>query len=409
MRRKTVTQTGIFLTASYLVVFTFNLLYALIFPEKYFCPDTITDLVKLSFCILLSLSTLFMGLKYSIVTQVVLVAVTGFFVIFASQNLLAVHGEVLVILALLLAKAYGLPAKRIKVTFVAMLLFCISIRLFTGIVQRHDLEVPEFVTYMIIVGIINIFFFIILLSVEQKIHYEAAHICSMWQKEQVYNDIGKNVFSSFVHDYNVSDIITAVELTKNYVQDGNLQEAEHMLDVLKDMSTEDHQRLNSVRERVVLSNETGPVTVDAARFIEGVLDKQNNSRGISEVKFVNTIHHQAFISIIRIDFLGIIENILKNSFEATKAENRKITVTLSVKKKSLNIIIGNNGVKIPWALGDGRVPLTEFRPGRTTKKRGTGWGVYTVIRRIQQNRGKLSIYSDDYQTLFSISFPLVSP
>jgi signal transduction histidine kinase len=102
----------------------------------------------------------------------------------------------------------------------------------------------------------------------------------------------------------------------------------------------------------------------------------------------------------------VIENLVKNSMEATNSKTGVINVTTSFNEvmKRIQITVEDNGRGIPSG-EQGKI----FSPGFTTKQRGWGLGL-TLARRIIQeyHNGKISLKSSEpgLKTIFQIELPV---
>lgn len=347
--------------------------------------------------------------KISGIIHVLTLFFMGFVIIYDTPYAYTVHGEIIVVMGLLVARTYGYYEKRFKLFFFLILGVSILIKI-TNPSFADQSTAYHYIMYFTLVGFINFFFFLVLNSVEERQKREARVICDRWQKEQVYTEIGKNVFTSFIHDYNIIESYTGLEYVIRQIQEGNLDKAQDMTKNVMEMLLEDDKRIKSVRSRVIISQKDKPEKVNADVFISSLLNKLKNAR----MSFSDIISYtpgnlvKPEIMIIPIDLVGIIENIIKNSLEATEdmKVKREIRIDLTECNKHLTIAISNNGPKIPWTGKNGVVDPANFRPGNTTKKEGTGWGMYATINRIEDNKGKIKIYSDEKRTVFKIQFPL---
>jgi signal transduction histidine kinase len=101
----------------------------------------------------------------------------------------------------------------------------------------------------------------------------------------------------------------------------------------------------------------------------------------------------------------VVENLVKNSLEATDSRAGIITLTTSYNRsqKRVFILVEDNGRGIPAS-----EHKKIFSPGFTTKKRGWGLGL-TLARRIveEYHGGRISLKSSDpgERTAFLIELP----
>lgn len=104
------------------------------------------------------------------------------------------------------------------------------------------------------------------------------------------------------------------------------------------------------------------------------------------------------------NLVKVIGNILNNSFyevEKNEKGNRSVSITGKVMEKKLQICIQNNGDMIPPHLIE-----KIFEYGFTTKKEGSGIGLASAKKTIEQYKGKITVNSNQEWTTFTIDLPL---
>ncbi|EEM60064.1 MULTISPECIES: BA2291 family sporulation histidine kinase [Bacillus cereus group] len=94
-------------------------------------------------------------------------------------------------------------------------------------------------------------------------------------------------------------------------------------------------------------------------------------------------------------------NILMNSIDALESmkEERKIIIDVFEEDQSIRIVIKNNGPMIPAENVE-----TIFEPFVTTKKLGTGIGLFVCKQIVEKHNGSIMCRSDDDWTEFQIAF-----
>ncbi|EOP55149.1 hypothetical protein KOY_03317 [Bacillus cereus VDM021] len=94
-------------------------------------------------------------------------------------------------------------------------------------------------------------------------------------------------------------------------------------------------------------------------------------------------------------------NILMNSIDALEVikEDRKIIIDTCEEEERIHIVIKNNGPMIPAESIE-----TIFEPFVTTKKLGTGIGLFVCKQIVEKHNGSITCRSDSEWTEFHISF-----
>lgn len=340
------------------------------------------------------------------VAHIFSVVVAGLFTIAGARLGNEIHGEFIIILSIMMAKIYGLLGKESRVYVTLSIIVCFVIKLLSNIsyVTSHPWD---FVYYMILVSFFAIFFLLILESEERKVSEEASIICEQWTKEQVYNDIGRTVFSTFMHDYHTDHAIVHLDVLHEMIDDGDVDEAKVLVDELKKMLSDDNENILRVKDKIRLSVKDKPEVVDSIKVLKDKVAYFTKAYKLSEnmIEFFYHVDSKYDLFIVPIDFSGIVENLIKNAIEADTDE-RKIKILMYIDKDHCKISISNKGKMIPWRDKDGNVPINAFRVGRTTKKKGSGWGVYSIIKRVSANNGLIKVTSKDYETEFCLKFPV---
>lgn len=97
----------------------------------------------------------------------------------------------------------------------------------------------------------------------------------------------------------------------------------------------------------------------------------------------------------------VVLNILMNSIDALEVikENRKIIIDICEDENTIHIIIKNNGPMIPK-----EKIKTIFEPFVTTKKLGTGIGLFICKQIVEKHNGSIMCQSNSEWTEFRISF-----
>ena len=110
----------------------------------------------------------------------------------------------------------------------------------------------------------------------------------------------------------------------------------------------------------------------------------------------------------RATLLVIIENVVKNSIEATEGQaRRQIDITVTAEEGSVEMVIANSGRPLPW--GNGRpidVLNSElFRRGRTTKVNGTGMGMQSIKSALKSLDGTMIMENSGHGVRSTIRIP----
>ena len=101
-------------------------------------------------------------------------------------------------------------------------------------------------------------------------------------------------------------------------------------------------------------------------------------------------------------FIAAMVNLIKNAVEAIE-DSGKITISTSLKDEFISIVVSNNGPKIPED-----VQQKIFSDGYTTKRNGSGVGLYVCRQTLEEQFARLELLkSDDESTDFEILVSMV--
>lgn len=181
-----------------------------------------------------------------------------------------------------------------------------------------------------------------------------------------------------------------------YMMENNLGNNSDMIQMIKKSVDNAVNMLDETHEKVttdILKVEE----IEIKEFIESIVSETPIPPRIKlKVKLVE--------SVLCIDILKIrrvLENLLRNAFEATLSKGT-VQIENQIKKGKMVIIVKDSGEGIP----------TEkikhlFKPFYTTKKKGTGLGLYYCKNTIEAHNGTIEVTSKQgLGTTFTLTIPL---
>lgn len=367
-----------------------SIFVALFFIVTSIFPGRITKIMQTSAAVILGL---------------LLVAITSYRS-FDEAGYIIINGEIFVVLGIMTGRMYRVFKKRISQHLIGLIILCYLIKIV--VFYKDILENPiEFLNYIILSLFYTLFFLIIINSRDKQLSLEAGTICSQWSSEQIYSDIGKSVYSNFTQENHGECAISRLEDLKLKLKAGTVDEALKLTDELSEILVNERENILRLKEKIKLTERDRPEVIDTYKIVEERVKyfrkRYNLEKDELQSFYRKDDIHDIFV--IPLDFIGIIESLLTNAIEASK-DIKKIKVLISIDKKGGEILVSNKGETIPWAENSGIVPIESFRVGRTTKKDGAGWGVFTIIKRVLKSNGKIKVYSKNRTTEFSIILPV---
>ena len=120
------------------------------------------------------------------------------------------------------------------------------------------------------------------------------------------------------------------------------------------------------------------------------------------IQFKTDLGEDVLLYVDECKFKAVLINLFKNGIEAIKEKGFIYTQTEKKEDKIL-INIGNNGNKITS-------PEKLFTPLFTTKRTGSGIGLYMCRQTIEEMQGRIKLLSStSKKTIFQIELPLRNP
>jgi signal transduction histidine kinase len=202
--------------------------------------------------------------------------------------------------------------------------------------------------------------------------------------------------SSFVHEFRnpLTAIMGFIKLLKS-----DNPELKYM-----DVIERELAQLNYRISQFLLVSKKGDVefkreTFSVNELFDEIVDFLYPSMIDGEVEILSSVSPELFIEGSREELRQVFINIIINSIDALQQveKNRKIMIDIHNNNDQLEIHISNNGPVIP-----AESKKTIFEPFVTTKKLGTGIGLFICKKIIEAHRGKILCHSDDSITTFSI-------
>ena len=151
-----------------------------------------------------------------------------------------------------------------------------------------------------------------------------------------------------------------------------------------------------------------PELIDITKLADGAVEDLAHNISVKKQKLIKTYDKK--IPKIKVDkklTRMIFENLLSNAVKYSP-EKAKISVKITKKLKTVEIIISDTGMGIPIEQQE-RVFTKLFRADnvRETDTEGTGLGLYIIKQILDQSNGKISFKSEKNKgTSFTINIPL---
>lgn len=351
--------------------------------------------ILLSILIILSIFTFF---KDSNITDILVVVIlfTGSLLLFIASNSYSLGGaEILFYYSIILSINFEIIKKNKRIKYYPLILLIIIMKLIISI----------YFNYFNMTGVIvySFFFFITgLLIIEQncksnKLYIDEINLLlNKIQDDESYNEIGKKAYVDLMHDNYTSSCIVGLDVANEHLDRGNIDLAKKAIKRVMFALEDIEETYTQVREEIIDKRNPVAKIFTLSELFDNYRYEEVNIN--TEVDMYNTC-----VLIPKRDFYGIIDPIINNAKSVAKSF---FGINIYIHENLLILEIVNDGPPIDWTSRDGIVDTNSFYPGRTTKVKGTGWGVYSSIKKLEKNNGKMKILSDENKTIFSMSFLL---
>ncbi|WP_078552588.1 ATP-binding protein [Bacillus alkalicellulosilyticus] len=205
--------------------------------------------------------------------------------------------------------------------------------------------------------------------------------------------------SSFVHEFRnpLTSVMGFVKLLKNESSDSRyLDIITHELEQLNFRISQ--FLLASKRETSLIQREE---TFQLKKLFDEILEFLYPSIVDGDVNITTTIDENVELHGYRDEIRQVYINLIMNAIDALQMiEGQRILHVKVVQDKNvIAVSVSNNGPAIPE-----RVMQTIFKPFFTTKKLGTGIGLYISRKIIEKHNGTITCESNEEQTVFTTTF-----
>jgi len=234
-------------------------------------------------------------------------------------------------------------------------------------------------------------------------------------KNEIFEDHNayEHFFSIFIHE--ITNPLSSIKIASQLVEKSKVYDSE-LLEIINNECTRISKVINSISQissKLVLKNKSPENIHEVLRY--STFKIKNKSKKITILEEFDPSLPKILID--KSLLIQVLENLLNNAFEASNfsknsfiklstrfiyGETIKIpNIKDSQKKNYLLIKIEDNG------LGIKKNELNKvFLPFFSTKKRGSGIGLYLVKRIINLHDGQISVDCTDNLTSFRIELPL---
>ncbi|NRD80013.1 GHKL domain-containing protein [Bacillus sp. BRMEA1] len=207
--------------------------------------------------------------------------------------------------------------------------------------------------------------------------------------------------SSFVHEFRnpLTSVMGFIKLLKNeYPKLPYLDIITKELEQLKFRIT---QFLHTSKMNTVNESKNEEITIKY--ILEEVIDFLYPSIVSSNIQVNSNIDANTRVTGDRNELKQVFLNLLMNAVDAVSEEDqvRKISICTKVDHDEITVMISNNGP----AINSDEVKFI-FEPFYTTKKLGTGIGLFVCKNIIEKHNGKINCSSNEDLTVFQITLPI---
>jgi len=185
-----------------------------------------------------------------------------------------------------------------------------------------------------------------------------------------------------------------------------LHDEKRAVEKLKEFSKLVNDRIENILMISRAGVDLAPEEFDVARLLEGIKQVYLNDRSFADhAQTELTIEGPWLVTAVRWDFILMMENLLKNALEAILEKQIHGTIRIDLAAGRLTLA-NNGGSMVPCDdCRDSCLNCQRYgRPGRTTKRDGTGHGLSQVFGICRKNGWNLKINGTEPWTIIEISF-----
>lgn len=209
--------------------------------------------------------------------------------------------------------------------------------------------------------------------------------------------------SSFVHEFRnpLTSVMGFISLLKNEYP--TLPHLDIISTELEQLKFRIAQFLHTSKMNMVAESKKEDIPIKL--ILEEVIDFLYPSIVDGNIQVITNIDGNTRVRADRNELKQVFLNLLMNAIDAVceEVKQRTITVHTVVDYDYISIIISNNGPNI-----NSDEAKIIFEPFYTTKKLGTGIGLFVCKNIVEKHNGIIQFQSHDHLTTFQIKLPIVS-
>lgn len=209
--------------------------------------------------------------------------------------------------------------------------------------------------------------------------------------------------SSFVHEFRnpLTSVMGFISLLKNEYP--TLPYLDIISTELEQLKFRIAQFLHTSKMNMVAESKKEDIPIKL--ILEEVIDFLYPSIVDGNIQVITNIDGNTRVRADRNELKQVFLNLLMNAIDAVceEVKQRTITVHTVVDYDYISIIISNNGPNI-----NSDEAKIIFEPFYTTKKLGTGIGLFVCKNIVEKHNGIIQFQSHDHLTTFQIKLPIVS-
>lgn len=392
---KAATIVAVIGTAILFVLVSWGILVSITNGTTYSSEPTTTNILNAIILLLYSSSLWIRGdAKYWI--QIIIFSITASLTTFYSTDLFSITGEILLLAPFCLCRIYRIKKKKLIIFVISSISILIMIKTLSSI-NNSFFEPRAFFFYLIFLAIIYTLFVLFLLETYSISKVHAHNIQKVCDEQRVFTEIGKTIYTDIYHDFNGHRLIDLLQLIQTFNKLKDYNNANECIGDLKNEIELYNNKFYSIRKEVVNCQKRLPEIISVKDFFTGYRFKNYDIE--------LAISNSPELLLPKYDLIGIIDPILSN---AKDFMINRLSINVINDNKYLSIYIENDGPPIgeKWRTNMGSIDMSMFQPSFTTKKYGTGWGMWSAITKANKNKATISATSNELKTKFTIKIPL---
>lgn len=314
---------------------------------------------------------------------------------------------ILFVFSVILCLQYGMLASKVWIKLPVLMTSYILGIFLLGRGMNVELYPDDFLIFF---GTSILFFLLLYIAFNEEIKHALKQKEILQQeieRNRIFIQFGKNV-AGVVH--NLKSMLMGIDGFAECVEQEGDESTREYGNMIRQAAGNMTGIVNNLLRTVKYSQNTESDIIDLPTMLNSVLELVKANRLKKEKVLMEKVF-EPFCAIYAcpIEVMQLSQNLINNAFEAVERQkNAKVRLKIHSEEGRIYLTVEDNGPGIPWIHEKGRVDCLKkniFKPGHTTKNRGSGLGMIFSCDVIRHYDGEMYVETSSNGTTFEISFP----